>query len=533
MEIGGIVDYVYALLESKKVVLLSAYPGFGKTRVAINIAKRWSEDGGEVLLITRSRAEALQLCEFARQVGIRDRTAMFLGRESLCPFNAHDAKQCLLYRMSGLCKVRARVSITPVDTCDPIDVFNEGSCPYEVNEALAYQLPIIISTHSYLSSPELYSKLSNIINDWRRPLVIIDEFHNVISGLETSIGISLDELKQWASHGNELARKILERTRDYVPQREVVVARRFDIDDVLRGSEKFSDKVLEILTHYGTDMCAFTYDGKLVRLRCVSFKPIRDLIARADRALLLTASVSRRFSHIVNVVSESSYYVAVDSLPKEYRDNFTVFVVRDVEFTYNNRLLKNYLDLVDKSIKIFIESAPPVGGLGIFFPSIEYMNTYINNYSPPIWGVPTFILGDSDETLRLINEFKGSARITKSVVITYAQNPIGEGVNFLEQELIGIMIIGFPLPQYSQWGFLKARYYQRMGIGGFTTAFLFPAISTTVQVLGRLLRDLDRHRKVAVLLDRRYYQYRRLLPRWLALSIRAIGLSQLMRGRLW
>ena len=526
-------DYVYALLRDRKVVLLNAYPGFGKTRVAINIAKRWNEEGGEALIITRSRAEAIQLCEFARQVGIRDRTALLLGRESLCPFNAHDSKQCLLYRLSGLCKVRTRAPAKSITTCNPIDVFNEGLCPYELSEALAHQLPIVIATHAYLSGPELYSKLINIMNNWHKPLVIIDESHNVIPGLETSISIGIDELERWALHGNKLARRILEKVRGYVPQREVILVSKFDIDDLLTGSEAFSDRVIEILTHYGTDVCAFTYDGKVVRLRCLSLRPIRDLITRSEKALLLTASISRRFSHIANAISSSLHYVAVDSLPREFRENFTVYVINDVEFTHRNRLLKDYLDLVNTVIKFFIESAPPVGGLAVFFPSIEYMDMYINNYSPPIWGIPTFVLRDSDVAVKLIDGFRESARSTKTVMITYAQNPVGEGVNFLEQELIGVLMVGFPLPQYSQWGFLKARYYKKLGIGGFTTAFLFPAISTTVQVLGRLLRDLDRHRKIAVLLDRRYYQYRRFMPRWLALSIRAIGLSQLMKLNLW
>ncbi|MGC8543410.1 MAG: helicase C-terminal domain-containing protein, partial [Vulcanisaeta sp.] len=202
-----IIDYVYSLLSDRKILLLNAYPGFGKSRIAIGVAKRWVDDGGKVLIMTRSRAEALQLCEFTKQAGIRDRTAVFLGRESLCPFKAHDSKQCMLYRMSGICRVR-RVEIpSQILTCDFTDLFNFGLCPYEVNEALAYQLPMVIVTHAYLSSPELYSKLMDVVSSWDKSLVIIDEFHNVAAGLETSIDIGLDELRLWASYGNDIARK--------------------------------------------------------------------------------------------------------------------------------------------------------------------------------------------------------------------------------------------------------------------------------------------------------------------------------------
>lgn len=142
-----ITDYIYSVLRKKDVILLNAYPGFGKSRIAIAVAMKWVNDGGQVLIITKSRAEALQLCEFTRRAGIRDRTSLFLGRESLCPFNAHNSKQCFLYRLNGVCKVKRTEVALPIMTCNPpLDLFSDGLCPYEVNEALAYQLPIVIST---------------------------------------------------------------------------------------------------------------------------------------------------------------------------------------------------------------------------------------------------------------------------------------------------------------------------------------------------------------------------------------------------
>ncbi|WP_243680411.1 hypothetical protein [Vulcanisaeta souniana] len=178
-------NYVYSLLKKKDVILLNAYPGFGKSRIAVGLAKRWVDDGGRVLIMTRSKAEALQLCGFTKQFDIRDKTIILLGRESLCPFNASNAKQCLLYRLSGRCRVGKAAVPQPTLTCEPLELYNSGSCPYEVNEALAFQLPILISTHAYLSSPELYGRLMNIMGSWDKSLVIIDEFHNVIAGLET------------------------------------------------------------------------------------------------------------------------------------------------------------------------------------------------------------------------------------------------------------------------------------------------------------------------------------------------------------
>lgn len=64
-------------------------------------------------------------------------------------------------------------------------------------------------------------------------------------------------------------------------------------------------------------------------------------------------------------------------------------------------------------------------------------------------------------------------------------------------------------------------------------SFLFPAISTTTQILGRLLRDLDRHKKVAVLLDGRFYRYRKYMPKWLMSRMKPISISQFLNTSLW
>ncbi len=93
--------------------------------------------------------------------------------------------------------------------------------------------------------------------------------------------------------------------------------------------------------------------------------------------------------------------------------------------------------------------------------------------------------------------------------------------------------MGFHSLNIVSGGFLKSHYYKRLGINGFTTTYLFPAISTTTQIIGRLLRDLDRHKKVAVLLDGRFYRYRRYMPKWLMSRMRPMKLLQFLKASLW
>lgn len=524
-------------LRRHKSLVINAYPGFGKSRLAARIAKEWVESGGRVILMTRSRLEALQLCAFLRELNIRDKASLLLGREVMCPFNAQSMKQCILFRLNGICNVKNAVTTSLVlNTCDLTDYVNLGICPYEVNKALAHQLPIVVTTHAYLTNNELYLELINILNDWNgdNTLLIIDEFHNVIPGIETTINLDLDEVKQWAMNGNKLAEKILQEIFKVVPQNEeVVILRNFRMDELLEGSETMSDLVLKILVHHGDDFCAFTFDGKIVRLRCLSLKPTKDLIKRVSSVLLLSASVSKRFVPTLSLVDLHPQYIDVNTIPKEYSMNLRILVTKGLRFTYDARMLKPYIDLINEFIKWFVNSAPIIGGLAVFFPSIEYLKFFVNDHLTLPWGIPTFILDDSSSSINMINKFKEETNYGKALLITYVQSPLGEGINFLGNELIGVMLVGFPLPQFSQWGFMKAKFYSRKGVGGFTTTYLFPAISLTVQIIGRLLRDLDRHKKVAVLLDERFYVYKNFMPKWLITEMRVLPYTALLRSNPW
>ncbi|WP_069807461.1 helicase C-terminal domain-containing protein [Vulcanisaeta thermophila] len=523
-------------LRRRGSLVIDAYPGFGKSRLAVRVAKGWVEGGGRVLIMTRSRMEALQLCGFFSELGLRDRVSLFLGREVLCPFNAQSQKQCLDLRLSGVCKVKDLRSPLTLNTCDLMDYIKLSVCPYEVNRALAHQLPIVVVTHAFLSNNELYLELINILNEWGRDgvLLIMDEFHNVIPGVETVITLEPRDLARWAHDGNKLARRLLQRIGEVVAEgEEVVLLRGFDIEELLEGSEGMSDLALKLLMHHGDDLCAFTFDGRLVRLRCLSLRPIRDLVNRVSNALFLSASVSRRFMKILSLVGLRPGYVDIEEMPRDYAANLRVFVAGGLKLTLNLRVSKPYVELINDFIRHFVNTAPPAGGLAVFFPSIEYLSFFVNNHLDPPWGVPVFVLDDSSKSSEVIDKFREEARWGRSLLITYAQSPVSEGINFLDNELVGIMIVGFPLPQFSQWGSMKARFYSRMGVGGFTTTYLFPAVSLTVQIIGRLLRDLDRNRKVALLLDERFYKYRRFMPRWLAVSMRSINYRALLKLNPW
>jgi Rad3-related DNA helicase len=119
------------------------------------------------------------------------------------------------------------------------------------------------------------------------------------------------------------------------------------------------------------------------------------------------------------------------------------------------------------------------------------------------------------------------------LLVSHAQGVAGEGINFLGNELVGVAIVGFPLPQFNEWNRAKSRFYSMRGVNGFKATFIFPAVSMTIQILGRLTRDLVRFRKTAVLIDDRFRAYRDYMPPWVRDNMVTMDLHRALKKRLW
>ena len=80
--------------------------------------------------------------------------------------------------------------------------------------------------------------------------------------------------------------------------------------------------------------------------------------------------------------------------------------------------------------------------------------------------------------------------------------------------LIGVIIVGVPLPQVSFEQKILSDYFDKKYGEGFNYAYLYPAVNKVLQSAGRLIRT-ETDRGVIVLLDDRYLRadYRSLFPK--------------------
>lgn len=89
-----------------------------------------------------------------------------------------------------------------------------------------------------------------------------------------------------------------------------------------------------------------------------------------------------------------------------------------------------------------------------------------------------------------------------------------EGIDLVEERLIGAFIIGTGLPQVCSEREILKQYFEQRGMDGFAYAYLYPGMNKVLQSAGRVIRT-DSDRGIVLLLDERFKQrqYRDIFPR--------------------
>ena len=89
-----------------------------------------------------------------------------------------------------------------------------------------------------------------------------------------------------------------------------------------------------------------------------------------------------------------------------------------------------------------------------------------------------------------------------------------EGIDLVEDKLVGAAIVGTGLPQVCTERELLKQHFDKKGYNGFDYAYLYPGMNKVQQAAGRVIRT-EEDRGVILLLDERFFdrRYREVFPR--------------------
>ncbi len=96
-------------------------------------------------------------------------------------------------------------------------------------------------------------------------------------------------------------------------------------------------------------------------------------------------------------------------------------------------------------------------------------------------------------------------------ILGVASGRIAEGIDFPDQDLEAVVMVGIPYPRPTARREALRRYLDSDGSGGWGSVFEAPAQRAITQGLGRMIRS-EHDRGIAIVLDRRAVSFARILP---------------------
>ncbi len=192
-------------------------------------------------------------------------------------------------------------------------------------------------------------------------------------------------------------------------------------------------------------------------------------------------------------------------LPSPFpQSNFKLMVAPKVSVKYKNR--EGSYEEVAEYIRAFV--ANKVGNYFVYTPSYDYLEKLIKLFSPEDF---VFYRQDRDmsdqEKTDFLDHFVGHPSTT-TVGFLVIGGSFAEGINLIDDRLIGAVIIGIGMPRINFESDQIATYFKSQDKPGHDYAYLNPGMNKVMQAVGRVIRS-EEDRGAALLIDERYmyHQY--------------------------
>lgn len=260
--------------------------------------------------------------------------------------------------------------------------------------------------------------------------------------------------------------------------------------------------------------CEMTTAGEFwLRLFCVNpAKNLKDFLDKGISTMFFSATLLPIHYYKKLLSTETDDYAIYANSPFEVEKRL-LLMGTDVSTKYTKRgedmyqRYASYLKQVARAKK---------GNYIAFFPSYRFMEqvyeVFVEEEEEIEYVMQSPYMSEEAREIFLEN-FEESGE--KSLMGFCVMGGIfSEGIDLVEDKLIGAIIVGTGLPQVCRERELLKTYFDKMGVRGFDYAYLYPGMNKVLQSAGRVIRtDLDRG--IILLLDERFAdpRYQETFPR--------------------
>lgn len=412
-------------------------------------------------------------------------------------------------------------------------------CPYEVGMERIREADLIICDYNYIVSPRanFLDRYQDPVLPMTKPVLVIDEAHNLYERVmeNFSAEVRLSQLKALlvnASASDQGFTRIVEKALSLMTKlsKEAAPAR-IDLDadavaEILQGS-------LELMTaRWGTEGLPgpedplfrfFTqwYDlDQLSRLPREAVPLIRkreggDSVLRAQ-CIDPSAIIRELLGSFLSVVAFSAtlkpfdFYLHMSGFESERTDlaefaspfprpHKKIMIIPQVQTNFRERS-RHYRRIAEIIVRIAeLRDGPYL----VFFSSYQFLGR-VQEELPPGWNIFAQSSSLSGKQIRELERFIAQGTGPR-LILAVQGGSLSEGIDFRGRGLLGVFIVGPAVPNATFERQLMQEHFDRKYGQGRSFAYVYPAMTRSVQAAGRIVRD-ESERGVIVLMDPRFLQ---------------------------
>lgn len=565
-----LVTSVYKTILRKKKLFIQAPTGVGKTMATIFPAVKAVGEGlGEKIFYltakTITRTVAQQAFEALNAQALRYKVITLTAKDKICfceeaecnpdycPFakGHYDRVNDAVYELLKTTDYLSR------------EILEEQArkwnvCPFEMGLDVSLWADAVICDYNYVFDPNAHLKRffgDGVKGDY---LFLIDEAHNLVErGREMySAGICKEDVMKVRRLVKQEDAKLSERLEDCNKQL-LTLKRECETYQILNSAAHIYLKLLNLMG----EMERFLEECKKEELRQAvlelyfTIRMFVNIYERLDENYLLYCELmdSGQFwlrLFCVNPAKNlkefldkgnSTVFFSATLLPIHYykkllsteTDDYAIYV--DSPFAEENRLLMIGADVSTKYTRrgeemyqkyaryLSAVAHAKKGNYITFFPSYSFMaevyEAFVELDEQTDYVVQSQYM--SEEAREIFLENFEEERKESLMGFCVMGGIFSEGIDLVEDRLIGAIIVGTGLPQVCRERELLKTWFDEKGMRGFDYAYLYPGMNKVMQSAGRVIRT-DADRGIILLLDDRFrdYRYQDTFPReWRQLGV--------------
>jgi len=547
-----IIKYSEECILEKKVRFLEASTGLGKTISIVFGALKGSikSKTDKIFFLAaknsgfKSASDCLQIL---RESGLKITSIEILAKEKMCLNKNHNCNpdDCPFareyYDKINKILIESLVNENELSSEKIIEIGERNLiCPFELSLDLSLNADFIIMDYNYLYNPISYlRRFFDVPENTYNNFLILDEAHNLVDRSRDMYSASINNAefeiakKSYKSIKSNKFKEIMDKlTEDFdlfskfESDDENILLEKLDDDfvnhlntyqDAIRKYRKnhpkykniedkgFGLDVFKFLTIYELiSECYKIYVKKddsnySINLFCVdASRFILGLTPKINGTIFFSGTLTPIDYYQKAILGSSNYDKLIVSSPFD-KENLLVLYDKSISIRYKDR--ENSLKDVMNTITAFVSNK--VGNYITFVPSFAYLKMLKDTFSNEKVNVyfQSDEMTNKDKTL-FLSKFKNNPSKT-TIGICVLGGSFSEGIDLVDDRLIGIIVIGVGLPSISFENNLILDYYNKNKMPGFSYAYTNPGINKVMQAVGRLIRS-EKDRGIALLIDDRY-----------------------------